>query len=558
MKQIISHIFTRTLAVLMVLTTAALTACSDSDGDGGGQPVITGVRTTDPAQADSLFTKASAGSKIVIIGQNLSNAHHVYINGQSVSVNSTLNTDHSIIVNIPSEINGFKLTAFDRGTPDNPYLDEIRVETNHGTATYAFKVTAPYPSISRLSCRYPRSAGDILQVYGKNLVDIESAYITDQTPDEIAAAGGTVGGNKVAVDGVETIVKDHHLNNSKTAYETDSQLALTIPALGYSGGSLVIECAAGTVYVPFSLYLQPPTILEGASGLNTDMPVIGETVTLHGTEFVQVDAIRYGDVTLTPDEFTVADTEDEVSFVFSKKPSRGSDPHITIVTGGGEASVPFFNYTTLLTDFDDTVVTEDWGGGPKIVKQTANGQTPPYTSDGIYAHWLIQDEGTQWWGTQINFVHDWSDDQFYLPDFDVIPADATSDEVFLAVEVYNNHSDYNVVDNYAGYLRYMVQPINGAENDWNNQYDWEDYNAGIALFHEPRLADYNGEAPLGCWYRHVVSLRHFACYDGLTYADIKALGLQRMRIMQINPGTVKGTVEFGMDNVRLIYLKKTN
>jgi hypothetical protein len=88
---------------------------------------------------------------------------------------------------------------------------------------------------------------------------------------------------------------DHHLNKNSTAYETDSELALTIPSLSFSQGSLVIECAAGTVYVPFSLYLQPPTILEGAEGLNTDMPVLGETVTLRGTEFIQVDAIKYGD-----------------------------------------------------------------------------------------------------------------------------------------------------------------------------------------------------------------------------------------------------------------------
>lgn len=561
MKQKNQYIWTWLLTVVLGISSFTLSSCSDSDGSGGGQPVITGVRTTDPAKADSLFTKASAGSKIVIIGENLNDAHHVYINGQSVSVNSTLNTDHSIIVNIPTEINGFKLTAFDKGTVDNPYTDEIRVETSHGTATYAFKVTAPYPSITRSQCRYPRSPGDILAVYGKNLVDIEKAYITSMTPEEITAAGGVVGGTKVEAN-VKTILMDHHLNKNSTAYETDSELALTIPSLSFSQGSLVIECAAGTVYVPFSLYLQPPTILEGAEGLNTDMPVLGETVTLRGTEFIQVDAIKYGDVTLTPDEFTVADTEDEVSFVFTKKPSRGSEPYITVVTGGGEAKVSFFNYTTLLTDFDDSVITEDWGGGPKIIKTTADGMNPPFTGDGVFAHWLIENEGSQWWGTQINFIHDWGDDQFYLPDFDVIPADARADEVYLAMEVYNNNSDYDRVENYAGFLRYMMQSLSSGECDWNNQYDspdnWIDYNAGIANFKERRLADINGEAPTGKWYRHVMSLSHFSCYEGMTYADIKSAGLKRIRMMQINPGNNKGTVDFCMDNVRLIYVKKTN
>lgn len=561
MKHTIKYFRILAFAALLVFPVSMLTSCKDSDGDGGGQPMITGVRTTDPAKADSLFTKASAGSKIVIIGQNLSGAHHVYINGQSINVNSTLNTDHSIIVNIPSEINGFKLTAFDKGTVDNPYTDEIRVETNHGTATYAFKVTAPYPSITRSQCRYPRSAGDVLNIYGKNLVDIEKAYITSMLPEEIAEAGGNIGGTKVDA-AVETVLMDHHLNNSKTAYETDSQLALTIPNLPFTTGSLVLECSAGNVYVPFSLYLQAPSIAEGAYGLSTDMPVIGETVTVRGTEFIQVDAVKYGDVTLTSDEFTVASTEDELTFVFNKKPSRGSAPHLTVVTGGGEATVPFFNYTTLFTDFDDTVVSEDWGGGPKIIKTKADGVNAPFTGDGTFVHWLIENEGNQWWGTQINFIHDWGDDKFYLPDFDVIPADATSDEVYLAMEVYNINCDYDRVENYAGYLRYMMQPLDGAECDWNNQKDspdnWIDYEAGIANFKELRLADIDGVAPTGKWYRHVMSLSHFTCYAGLTYADIKNLGVKRIRIMQINPGNTRGTVDFCLDNVRLIYVKNTN
>ena len=55
-----------------------------------------------------------------------------------------------------------------------------------------------------------------------------------------------------------------------------------------------------------------------------------------------------------------------------------------------------------------------------------------------------------------------------------------------------------------------------------------------------------------------MSLSHFSCYEGMTYADIKSAGLKRIRMMQINPGNNKGTVDFCMDNVRLIYVKKTN
>lgn len=66
----------------------------------------------------------------------------VYINDQEVYFNPNMNTDHSVIVNVPTEKNGFKLTAF-----NSDLKDEIRIETSHGTCTYAFKISAGFPSL---------------------------------------------------------------------------------------------------------------------------------------------------------------------------------------------------------------------------------------------------------------------------------------------------------------------------------------------------------------------------------------------------------------------------
>ena len=55
MKQKNQYIWTWLLTVVLGISSFTLSSCSDSDGSGGGQPVITGVRTTDPAKADSLF-----------------------------------------------------------------------------------------------------------------------------------------------------------------------------------------------------------------------------------------------------------------------------------------------------------------------------------------------------------------------------------------------------------------------------------------------------------------------------------------------------------------------
>lgn len=127
------------LAVLFAnIALLSLVSCSDDD-NGGGQPVIERVRTTDPALADSTFTDAMAGQLILIEGSNLHNAVHVYINDQDVYFNSNYNTSTHLIVTIPQDL-------VVRGVDESLPL-EIRVETTHGTATYAFHVIAGYPTL---------------------------------------------------------------------------------------------------------------------------------------------------------------------------------------------------------------------------------------------------------------------------------------------------------------------------------------------------------------------------------------------------------------------------
>ena len=131
---------------------------------------------------------------------------------------------------------------------------------------------------------------------------------------------------------------------------------------------------------------------------------------------------------------------------------------------------------------------------------------------------------------------------------------ATADEVYLAVNVYNDHSDYqNGV--YTGYVRYMIQPIGDAENQYDIPFEWDEYPTAIT-FSETILGDINGEAPVGRWYRHVLPLSKFACYQGKTYAEIVTTGLNQFRLQSINQGTGAGKVDVKFDNVRVIYIKK--
>lgn len=524
------------MAALFMLT--SLTSCSDSDSEGGGVPEITGVRSCDPAKADSLFTKAGPGQVIAVMGHNLDHAIKVYINDQEAYFNPTMNTAHSIIVNVPTEKNGFKLTAF-----DSTLKDEIRVETSHGTAVYAFKITAPYPSISRIQATYPRQTGDKINIYGLNLVDVEKAYFTDIDAALLdTTEWKEIGGNHVEISNLETIVKDHHLNPMTNGYETTSQLQFTMPNVPYGTGTLVLECAAGITYIPFSKLPGQPVIF----GISSDMPQIGETLVITGREFVQVSSVTYGDVTLREGEFTVSESEDSIYVDFQKEPANGSATTITVTTPGGTVSADrFYDYTTILTTFDGDATNNGWGPDAKFVDSG--------TADGQYGWFDIPQEAQQWWGTMIYFRKDWSGNSFALSGN--IPATATADEVYLAMEVFNNESDYNN-GSFFGYVRYMIQPIGDAENQYDLQLDWASYDDQIPLFDGVVLGDIDGQAPVGRWYRHVLPLSKFGCYKGKTYSEIVATGLNQFRLQSINQSTTRGKIDVKFDNVRVIYIPK--
>ncbi len=540
------------LLLMALLATFQFGVTSCKDDTSGGTPRITSVTNTDPDNQIE-YTKAGTGSLLVVRGENLSNTLKVYINDQEVWFNPTMNTDHSIIVQVPSESSGFILTAF-----DSTLKDEIRVETSHGIATYAFKITAPYPSVSRVAARYPRSAGDVVTVTGENLVDIERIYMTDWTLEEIYANGSAeIGGNQVDVASYEITKKDHYAS-SGTSYVTSSEVQFVIPSMPYSEGSLIIQCASGNVYYPFTLFLPAPTITD----ITTDMPVFGEPFTISGTDFIQVEEVKIGDKVVAEADYTIDDSETEMTIIFKDymKPEVGSDPVLSITTGGGTATTKFYDYTTLLTSFNkdasgNFIDATDNGWGPNAVFETANGVDAPFTGDDYFARIAVEAEGTQWWGTMVYFRKDWNGNSFALPAFDVIPADASADEVYLAMEVFNNGSDYNN-GTFFGYIRYMIQPIGDAENQYDNGFEWEDYGAGIGAFANPVLCDINGDTPVGQWYRHVTPLSNFACYQGKSYADIVTTGLNQFRLQSINQGAVTGKIDICIDNVRIFYKKK--
>lgn len=541
------------LLALMAFFALGFTACSDSDG-GGGQPEITGVRVCDPEKADSLFTKSAQGQTIAIIGKNLGNALAVYINDQKVGFSSTLNTDHSIIVKVPSETDGFQLTAF-----NSDLKDEIRVETGGGIATYAFKVLGAYPSITRIQGSYPRAAGDILNVYGLNLYSIESMYFTSATEEEIATTEWeTVPGTHVAVSDYDVLKQDRYINSNQS-YEVNSQLALTTPDLPFDEGCLVIECAAGIVYIPYTKVPGKPVI----TSINTDMPIPGTDLIIKGREFVQVESVTYGDITLGPDDFTVAESEDQITIAFTEalKPSAGSGTTLTITTPGGTATVNnFYVYDGVLLNFEpDNAVDNGWSPNGTIMSQ-ATSDGLPFASDGNFFRIKSTDGGWNWWATMCFFRYNWMHESFNLPGTDIIPANASLKDVYLAMEVWDNNTDFGGAQfpflNYQMWTTVNLPFINdkGETEEPAPDFEFSNFIQDPGVYKEKALRAIDNTQPKEQWYRHVVPLSNFSGMEDKTWGDIQAVGIRMIRFMHMNWTGTPSSMDIMFDNVRIIYI----
>jgi hypothetical protein len=530
------------LLAMMMVCSFAVSSCSDDDSTGGGTPEITGVKIlssdTLNYSYDNTYTKAGPGSMLAIMGNGLGGALKVRINGYEVYFNPTMNTANSIIISIPSDPEAFHLSSADSNIPDL-----IEVETPGGVATYKFKVTAPGPQLQRIEALYPREAGDTMKLHGLNLVDVEKVFITDISAAELDTTTWdkeNAPGNHTDITDFFSIKQESVIEKGALTYGSTSIEGAVLPAEVPDSGTLVVQCAAGTTYLPFYKRPGKPVILS----VSSDMPEIGEDLIIKGRDFVQVEAITYGDITLTPADYRVSASEDSIIIPFAKKPQVGSGTTLTVSTPGGKVSSEYFyDHSTILTTFDNGDATDNgWGPNASYVNSG--------TADGTYASINVPTEYQQWWGTMVYFRKDWNGNMFALSNN--IPSTASADDVYLAYEVYDNNSDYNN-GKFFGYLRYMIQPAGDAENVYDNFA----FANGTGTFPDgPVLQDINGENHKGKWYRTQVPLSKFACYKGKTFAEIKNIGLNQFRIQSINQDTAPGKIDIRIDNVRVIYIPK--
>ena len=150
------------LALLAIFFTGiAITSCEDEPDTyeiAEGLPTVHYVRLPDPAVADSLITGSYLSNTICIVGDNLRSVYELYFNDQKAILNTSLMTDHTIIVDVPSAIPSV--------VTNKMYL----VNINKDTVAYDFNIQVPEPEITSMTNEYA-TPGTEVTINGNYFID---------------------------------------------------------------------------------------------------------------------------------------------------------------------------------------------------------------------------------------------------------------------------------------------------------------------------------------------------------------------------------------------------
>jgi len=235
------------IAIFIIIAGAVFFSCRKNDS-GTGQPVITQIRAVDSTKRDSTFQQAQPGTLIVIQGNNLSGLQAVYFNDTSAYFNPAYATNSNVIINVPSTA---QTVATD---PNVPSI--IKLVTNHGTATYSFKLYLNPPYINSISFD---NSGTLVYINGGNFQGIKK--ITFPVP------------------GIDTAL-------SYTINKTFTQIVAEIPSGTPFKDSLRVYCTFGV-----GAYSYPPPM--SITSVSNENGTAGTMVTINGTNFIGIDQVVF-------------------------------------------------------------------------------------------------------------------------------------------------------------------------------------------------------------------------------------------------------------------------
>lgn len=157
---------------VLAITGLTVTSCKDEPDKyeiADGKPTVYYVRSPFLSQKDSLMVGAYMGNTVCLVGDNLRSITELWFNDQQAVLNTSFITDHTLLVDVPSEL------------PVVP-TDKIYMITQaKDTVTYDFSVLIPSPVVTSMSNEFA-SAGQTVTIYGDYLLDYDNAHLSITMP----------------------------------------------------------------------------------------------------------------------------------------------------------------------------------------------------------------------------------------------------------------------------------------------------------------------------------------------------------------------------------------
>ena len=184
-----NKIFSSLLLASAVAFSFSLQSCKDQPDEfelTGGTPTIDYIRPAKASAKDSLLVQAYPQATICLVGSNLTSIKEMYFNDKKAILNTSFITDHTLIVQVPSDI------------PDL-VTDKIYMTTDDGDKlTYDFHVVIPAPTVASMSCEYA-VPGSIATIYGSYFVDDPNVPLTVTFPDGQVATIKDINSSRSAI-----------------------------------------------------------------------------------------------------------------------------------------------------------------------------------------------------------------------------------------------------------------------------------------------------------------------------------------------------------------------
>ncbi|MBI5216521.1 MAG: IPT/TIG domain-containing protein [Ignavibacteriae bacterium] len=282
-----------------IISSTTISATVPADGSTGkitlvassGNVVSTGTFSVTPQLTSFTPTSGTSGTSVVISGSGFIGATSVKFNG--VSSTFTLNSATQITAVVPS------------GTTTG----KIAVTTTSGTATSAsdFTITAP-PTVTSFTPNRG-ATGTVVSIFGSNLT------ATSVTFNGVSATFTNV---------------------------SSTQITATVPGTATTG-KIVVTTASGTVMTTNNF-----TVTPTLSSFTPTSGTIGSSITITGTGFSSVTAVRFNNVIAS---YTVNSSTEITATV----PSGATTGPVSVTTSSGTATGGT-NYTVLpnITTFAPT------------------------------------------------------------------------------------------------------------------------------------------------------------------------------------------------------------